>query len=502
MLPGEHRDYLIDSPYHVSSYEIYDEELRIQDAVWGSEVIGHEPGDEIFLELVDNPLVTRLLNIEQLSLGPKHATMPNTTEFTRWESQWGSVVFVRKMTEGMDIDPRERTILQLRTFLSDLGHTAFSHVGDWLFQGFGGPEDQHDNDLLYVLEAGGVVDLLRKYGIKPEEVVFPETSDWIENESPDLCVDRVDYGVREVQRWLNRTDGITDALRPEAFTLDDGRIVMKNHANARDFAVAYSLLPTEHWAQPTHRLQLLLLQEAIKRMMVQDESLVVNWMDGPSQYHPRDYMYSVDTDFINNLEKISTLNWLLSVVMKQIGFEQRRIFSTVRSWDLDSWFDRYKATIAPLVFPRPLESISWHSQIHPLMPSNITLKAVRANPDQPQFEAATSGIDFYLPPLKPRYIDPLFCDDEGKVMRLSEHDPEMKQFFSEQAVVMGQAYKATLHMNDEFRARILEGLEDTQTNWPELLKRPRMEKERFAKLLGDAAVHAVPNRGVRLLWGR
>src|SRR5690606_26322791 len=142
------------------------------DAVWGKCVIGREPGDEVFLELVGHPLVARLMNIEQLSLNDVHATMPNTTGFTRWESQWGSVAFVRKMTESLGMDPRERLILQLRTFLSDVGHTAFSHMGDWLFQGFGGPENQHDEELADLLEISGINDLLLKHGIQTDEVVF------------------------------------------------------------------------------------------------------------------------------------------------------------------------------------------------------------------------------------------------------------------------------------------------------------------------------------------
>lgn len=499
---GGNRDYLHEGVYELSGYEIYDDEIYIHDAVWGKCVIGHEPGDEIFLRLIDNPLVSRLMNIEQLSLDAQHATMPNTTGFTRWESQWGSVAFVRKMTEGLDMDPRERLLLQLRTFLSDVGHTAFSHMGDWLFQGFGGPENQHDNELAHLIEVSGIGDLLRNHGIQAEEVVLEEVDDWIENDSPELCVDRVDYGTREIRRWLNLSMEIEFATRPEAFKLHGGKIVMANYEYARDFAIAFAMLPTEHWNQPTHRLQLLLLQESIKRQLITGEPLAVNRMEATSYNHPRDMLYSTDTDFVNNLEKVDELNWLLSVGMKQLGFEQRRIFTTVRRRDLDRWFARLGVTNQVPPFPNPLQSMTWQSEMHPLMPSNLTLKPVEADPEIPSFEAVEGGIAFYLPPLKQRVVDPLFFDDTGQIQRLSQYDPTMKRYFEEQAEVMKQAYIAVLHMNDQFKTRIVAGLTHNAENWSELLYRPRMEKERFVRLLGDAATHAIAYRKIRLAWGR
>src|SRR5690606_37926010 len=105
-----------------------------------------------------------------------------------------------------------------------------------------------------------------------------------------------------------------------------------------------------------------------------DEQLMVNWPETSNYNHPRDYMYSVDTDFLGNLEKVDDLNWLLSVIMKQIGFEQRRIFTTVRKRDLDRWFAQYYVQDKPGSFPHPLESLTWQSQMHPLMPSNISFQ--------------------------------------------------------------------------------------------------------------------------------
>src|SRR4051794_25652739 len=111
--------------------------------------------------------------------------MPNSMYFLRWEHIWGSLVFVRKMVEGRDdIDDRQKMVLQLRTLLSDVGHTAFSHLGDWMFQGPGGGEDMHDQDLKDILQVSGVEEILTQNDFNLGETVFPDVADWVECPSP------------------------------------------------------------------------------------------------------------------------------------------------------------------------------------------------------------------------------------------------------------------------------------------------------------------------------
>ena len=180
------------------------------------------------------------------------------------------------MTEGDErFDDRQRTVLELRTLFSDVGQTASSHLGDWMFQGIQGGENLHDQDLRDLLETFGVDALLEKYGLTLDETVFPEVDDWVECPSPDLCVDRVDYGLREILRWSGRATDIAryqqNLQNPQSlFRINDQQMLeVTNEDFARRFAAGYSILPTEHWIQPVHRLQLELLQTAVKRALLE-----------------------------------------------------------------------------------------------------------------------------------------------------------------------------------------------------------------------------------------
>lgn len=131
--PGE----TIMGALHMPSYELEDNSMVIHDAVWGDCSIGdRQPYDSLLMELARSPLFRRLQAVEQLTLPPSFSTVPNTTLFSRWQHIWGSLAFVRKMTEGDDrFDDRQRTVLELRTLfltldrqLSRTWETGFSKV--------------------------------------------------------------------------------------------------------------------------------------------------------------------------------------------------------------------------------------------------------------------------------------------------------------------------------------------------------------------------------------
>ena len=66
-------------------YELEDDKMRIHDVVWGDCEIGdRQPYDSLLMELARSPLFRRLQAVEQLTLPPRFATLPNTTYFSRW----------------------------------------------------------------------------------------------------------------------------------------------------------------------------------------------------------------------------------------------------------------------------------------------------------------------------------------------------------------------------------------------------------------------------------
>jgi hypothetical protein len=485
-LPG-HDPYLRcfdDAVGFIPFYRFEQDSIHIRDPIWGECTIGDKPGDEVLLRLLDNDLVRRSMSIEQLTLDPYMSTIPNTSHFSRWEHLWGSVVFVRKIIEqnNLQLDDRQALILQLRTFVSDLGHTSFSHLGDWMFQGFGGSEDQHDMELGELLKVSGIEEILTEAGIALDEVVFPEGQDWIECDSPDLCVDRLDYSVREMNRWQTRMHMLEHVKGADNYVVDDnGRLIVKSEAAALSLFKGFSLLATEHWYEPVHRLQLMLLEELVKRNFVGHHNLVVEWPLAQG-FHPRDYMYSVDQDFLSNMHTSDPFMWTLQPIARDIGREQRNIFVTRRMRMLGEYISQFVND------PYPEPGVMDTFRGMPLHSSRVGIIPVNEQTEVADFGANPYTVDFFLKPLKPRKIDPLYLDKSGEVQRLSDTNEAVRADMEAQRRIMAQAYVARLIVTPDYKAIIDQGRAENRDEWVHHLEKPRMNAQEFKRLLGEVTL--------------
>jgi HD superfamily phosphohydrolase len=145
-----------------------------------------EVDEPIILELIDSPIFQRLKNIHQYGIA-YYTT--HREEYNRYDHSIG--VFAILKLNNSSIEE------QIAGLLHDVSHTAFSHVGDWVF----GKENQdrdYQNDIhLIFLKESGLADILKKYNftaeqILPEEELFPS----LENRLPNLCADRIDYNIQ------------------------------------------------------------------------------------------------------------------------------------------------------------------------------------------------------------------------------------------------------------------------------------------------------------------
>lgn len=485
-------DYYLDSETRV---------LQIHDPAWGECEIGKEQGDEVLIDLFTNPLVQRMASIEQLTLPKKFATMPGSFDFSRFEHLWGSVVFVRKMierarAEGQEITPEESIRLQLRTFVSDLGHTAYSHLGDWLFQGFGGSEDQHDIELRELLDFGGVNEILVKHGYSVDEIAFPEIEDWVGRPGPDLCVDRVDYGVREMLRWVSGFE--SSAVWLNRFTIVDDQLVMSSKQDAKQFAIEFGLLATEHWGQPTHRLQLQLFGELVRGVITDEGSAVAMDLDIS---HPRDILYTIDRVLDGASRAVGTLNHDLHEILLSTARAQRKIFAHGRSAEIDRFLSNIKHRYnseTDINYPGPMQSLGYHTEYTGLKPYNIEIIPVESPNDVGNYDKQPHTLDSFLPALKPRVVDPLYIDSDGSVKRLSETDEEAKRLLGECREIQKQAYVARYHADPQFLDKLKEKMGKTNEEWERMLTRERASKESMANLFRDVGMYAVGSGSIRI----
>lgn len=493
----------------LSTYECREDlgQIKINDPVWGDCYIGDRPGDDIFVELYTNPLLQRSLGIEQLTL-PKHfATMPGTTDMSRWEHLWGSVAFTRKMIEkaeanGRIFEPRQVTVWQLRTLVSDLGHTAFSHLGDWLFQGYGGDEDQHDKELMDVLDVGQITDVLQSHGYSPEEIVFPNIEDWVECPAPDLCVDRVDYGAREISRWV--TDYKPSSEWQNRFELDDQlRIIMPNKQEAKAFALEFAVLATEHWGHPVHSLQEHLFGELVKSIVASEELRSIEWY---GINHPRDLMLTIDYDVNVSSRCVGELNHDLFGLMLDIARAQRKIFAHGREDEIQSFVSLNSTYEDPSKFehakdfPHPLQARHWSTRYVGVKPNNIAFVPVKSKDDLKDFDLLPHTLDIFLPPFKPRYIDPLYYGEDKTIVRLSETDMRFAQLLEQQKAIQRQAYVARVYADPDFVASIRGKIDRVNEEWQEQLKKPRADREDLRESLKYVGLLAVGGSTGRVSW--
>lgn len=489
------RDYVLEYPMSIASYEYDVDKMKMFDTVWGECEIGQEPYDGLLLELAKTPLFRRLQAVEQLTFSGDFSTLPNTSGFSRWQHIWGSLAFVRKMTDGDErFSERDRIVMQLRTLFSDVGQTSLSHLGDWLWQGLQGGEDQHDQDLRELLETSGIEEMLTRYGLTLDETVFPNVKDWVECPSPALCVDRVDYGLREILRWACPPSHVNMYMKElhdpkQLFEINtNGELVIKNLKFAREFALGFSLLPSDDWSHPTHRVMMELMQTSIRDALMRKVKY--------SGIHPRELMYGIDFDFDDYFVKWGGAE--IGDIMKQIALEQRRIFTVARHGDLEAVFSGMYHDDAPFPnFPDPLKSYTWRTKTFGKYPLPSQLSVKEKGISDPYMKATKKGLQIGLPRLKPRRIDPVVKTENG-YEPLSQIDSSYAQYLDQQDALMARSFKATVHMRKDVAKILVDKHEKALRNWERASKRARNPEFLKKVIAGTAftlsgAVHRFDN---------
>jgi len=138
---------------------------------------------EIFSELLATDALKRLAGIHQS--GAIYLVNPDICH-SRLEHAIGVLMLIKKLG-GSEIE-------QIAGLLHDVSHTAFSHVGDYVFGN--ADEDYHEKIFAEVLYNSEIPDVLLKYGYNVNQIVFGEFN-ILEQPLPFLCADRLDYTLRD-----------------------------------------------------------------------------------------------------------------------------------------------------------------------------------------------------------------------------------------------------------------------------------------------------------------
>ncbi len=179
-----------------------------------------EISERVLLDLLASDAMQRARGISQHGIT---ALLGVTSPFCRFDHSVGAMLLVRRL--GADI--KEQTA----ALLHDVSHTAFSHVIDFVFDDHGG-QTYHEEKKEEFLFKSDIPEILDRHGIDWREVMDDARFSLLEQPSPALCADRLDYFLRDLEflHLANRREirAVLDSLE-----VRDGRMVVNDPDVAR-----------------------------------------------------------------------------------------------------------------------------------------------------------------------------------------------------------------------------------------------------------------------------
>lgn len=153
------------------------------DTVYGKIQIS-EP---VLLDLMASTAMIRLKGVLQHGIS---ALIGITEPVTRFDHSVGAMLLVKRLDGSL---PE-----QIAALLHDVSHTAFSHVIDYVFDGHDS-QSYHDEMKKEYLIGTDVPGILQRHGYDWRDFLHEEDYPLLEQPSPRLCADRIDYFLRDAQ---------------------------------------------------------------------------------------------------------------------------------------------------------------------------------------------------------------------------------------------------------------------------------------------------------------
>ncbi len=220
--------------------------LIIDDRIYGKITIT----DSLIVDLINSKPFQRLKKINQNGAGNYIQTFRNVTRYEHCIGTWYlSAKFNRPIEE------------QVASLLHDLPHTAFSHVIDYVVEDK--KYEYHDHFLKKIIMNSEIPQILAKHNISLEKVLAKDSFPLLNNDLPDISVDRWDYFMRDghscnllPQQTINFfLEHVKE--QNEKFYFEDPKI-------ASLFAIMFMNCARLIWLDPTSVGAFFLLSDAIK----------------------------------------------------------------------------------------------------------------------------------------------------------------------------------------------------------------------------------------------
>lgn len=194
--------------------------------------------EPLLLDLIASDAMQRTKGISQHGIT---ALLGITPPFTRFDHSVGVMLLVRGL--GANINE------QVAALLHDISHTAFSHVIDFVFDDHGG-QSYHEEKKEEFVANSDIPAILHRHGLDWHQFIDEEQFSLLEQPSPALCADRLDYFLRDLE-FLRLANSGEIQLALESLEVAEGRIAV-NDINAARW-LAYTFIETDRLSWSSFR---------------------------------------------------------------------------------------------------------------------------------------------------------------------------------------------------------------------------------------------------------
>lgn len=207
--------------------------IEILDEVYGPITVV----DQLLVDLINSEGVRRLEGVSQ-------AGASRFVHAGRTVSRFEHCIGVMHLTGVLGGDRVERAA----GLLQDVSHTAFSHTVDYVVGDKA--ESFHEQVYLESVLKTDIPLVLEKHGLRIEDVTAAEVlGRRIDIRAPDVCVDRIDYTLRDLRRF-GRLTPIETQIAVDHLIYKDGKVAFDSGEVAAEFVAWYHYLVTELFMNP------------------------------------------------------------------------------------------------------------------------------------------------------------------------------------------------------------------------------------------------------------
>ena len=218
--------------------------MKINDNIYSVEEIK----DKVLIELINSKPIQRLKGIKQAGIT---GHILEDRDCTRYDHSVGVMVLLRKKQASLEE--------QIAGLLHDVSHTAFSHVVDFVYK----TKEHNYHELFYekIIRNSEIPSILKKHGFNLNRLSNENNFHLLEREIPDLCADRIDYALRDLNGFY--TNGKLDNFIRSLVNINN-EFVFSDFETAKEFAFNFINLDEKIWANIIEVTYFQIAADAIK----------------------------------------------------------------------------------------------------------------------------------------------------------------------------------------------------------------------------------------------